>query len=65
MTQDGQEKVLSKGFTVIRKDDTPNIRIKILARVGTWKTYAVFKTKAERDREFYLMLKNNENVIED
>lgn len=65
MTQDGQRKVLDKGFTVIRKDDNPNIRIKILIKEGTWKTYAVFKTKTERDREFTAMLKNNDNVIED
>ena len=64
MTQDGQEKVLNKGFVVIRKDDYPNIRIKKLIKAGTWGTYAVFKTKVERDRAFkeLLMLCN---VIED
>lgn len=64
MTQDGQRKVLNKGFFVIRKDDNPTIRIKMLYRDGTWITYESYKTKAERDRAFKELL-TRDNVIED
>jgi hypothetical protein len=47
MTQDGQEKVLQKGFTVIRKCDNPKPCIRQLKRAGVWITYANFKTKAK------------------
>ena len=64
MTQDGQEKVLQKGFTVIRKCDYPKPCIRQLKRAGVWITYANFKTKTERDREFKVMLQKDW-VIED
>ena len=59
MTQDGQDKVLKAGFTVIRTDDQPNIRIKKLSRAGVWQTLEVFHTKAARDRKFKEMLKDD------
>lgn len=64
MTQDGQTKVLQKGFAVIRKSDYPKPCIKQLKTAGVWITYANFDTKAARDREFKVMLQKDW-VIED
>lgn len=59
MNQDGQDKVLKAGFTVIRTDDQPNIRIKRLKRAGVWETLENFPTKAARDRKFKELLKDD------
>lgn len=69
MTLDGQNKVVRAGFTVIRKDDQPQPRIKTLRQTGTlcnlsWVTLEKFDTKAARDRRFRELL-DTPSVIED
>ncbi len=65
MDRKSQDKVLKAGFMIIRKDDYPQPRIKVRGTKGSdYRTYAKFKTKAERDREFDLLLKD-EKVISD
>lgn len=60
-----QNKLVNAGFQIIRKDDYPSPRIKFCTgRNGSWKTYKKFETKAERDRAFALLLKD-EKIISD
>lgn len=59
MNQNGQDKVLRAGFTVIRTDDKPNIRIKKLKSAGVWETMENFPTKAARDRKIKELLKDD------
>lgn len=55
-----QQKLLSAGFTIIRADDQPAIRIKYKKADQTeWKTLLNFSTKAARDREMQKMLESN------
>ena len=44
-------KLMKAGYTFIRPDDQPNIRIKYKKQgSGDWKTLEKFPTKAARDR---------------
>ena len=53
MDAKSQSKVVREGFMIIRKDDTPQPRIKFKdAKQREWATYAKFETKAARDRAF-------------
>lgn len=66
MNKVSQDKCISKGFSIIRKDDYPTPRIKIRCVVGRdWRTLEKFDTKAARDREFDHLMKNNEMMIDD
>jgi hypothetical protein len=58
MDKQSQLKVAREGFMIIRKDDTPNIRIKYIdCKQHDWATYAKpFETKASRDRAFNKLL---------
>lgn len=65
MRIDDQNKLVNAGFQIIRKDDYPSPRIKLCTGGnGSWKTYKKFETKAERDRAFALLLKD-EKIISD
>jgi len=65
MDVNSQNKVERAGFIIIRKDDNPSPRIKIRSNEnGGWKTYKKYGTKAERDRAFTLLLKD-EKIISD
>ena len=64
MTQNGQEKVLRAGFTVIRKDDNGHVAIKKLRSPGVWVLLEKFPTKASRDQKFIQML-HDPLIIED
>lgn len=58
MNAESQRKVLASGFKIIRKDDQPVIRIKILKEVNSsWVTLEKFDTKAARDRRFKELMK--------
>jgi len=60
MDQNSQLKVIAAGFMLIRKDDQPNIRIKIKdCHSQEWRTKEKFETKASRDRRFNELLDNN------
>ncbi len=53
MDSKSQQKVIAFGFTIIRADDYPNIRIKYKdADHAEWNTLQVFPTKASRDKAF-------------
>lgn len=57
MSIDDQNKVKAAGFTIIRKDDYPEPRIKFSSgKNGGWATLEKYKTKAERDRAFKSLL---------
>lgn len=63
MTLNDQNKVKVAGFTIIRKDDYPNPRIKISTKHnGGWKTYGVYETKAARDKAFKTLLESNKII---
>lgn len=63
MTLNDQNKVKAAGFTIIRKDDYPNPRIKISTKHnGGWKTYGVYETKAARDKAFKTLLESNKII---
>jgi hypothetical protein len=65
MDNKSQQKVIAAGFTIIRKDDTPNIRIKFKGDGGhEWKTFEKYETKAARDRAFNELLED-EHIISD
>lgn len=51
MDAGSQLKVIRAGFTIIRYDDQPNLRIKFKdGEHLNWTTFRTFPTKAERDR---------------
>ena len=65
MRTDDQSKLINAGFYIIRKDDYPSPRIKMCTGInGGWRTYKKFDTKAERDKSFNRLLKD-EKVISD
>lgn len=64
MFTNDQDKVIAAGFTIVRKDDYPNIRIKYRVGNGAWSTLEKFDTKAARDRRLKELLKDN-LIVED
>lgn len=63
MDINSQNKVKRAGFTIIRRDDYPTPRIKVSTGVnGGWATYKKYETKAERDRAFTLLLKDDKTI---
>lgn len=65
MRIDDQVKLIKAGFEIVRKDDYPSPRIKMCTGInGGWRTYKKFETKAERDKAFSLLLKD-EKIIAD
>lgn len=57
MDATSQKKVVAAGFTIIRKDDQPKIRIKFKDKdFNDWCTWQNFETKAARDREYKRLL---------
>lgn len=63
MDRKSQDKVIKTGFTIIRKDDYPQPRIKVRGPKGSdyW-TLEKYGTKAERDRAFDLLLKDDKTI---
>lgn len=65
MDLESQRKIRRVGFTIFRKDDQPNIRIKYVDRyVKDGKTLEVFPTKKARDERFGRLL-NSDLIIQD
>lgn len=65
MDLNSQNKVLKAGFTLIRKDDQPQPRIKYKQfGFSEWRTFEKFDTKAARDHRFKDLL-HNSTIIED
>lgn len=61
MDRKDQNKVLAAGFSIIRKGDYPAPHIKART-VRDWKTIGKYKTKAERDRAFAGLIKDNKTI---
>lgn len=58
MDAKSQQKVIAKGFKIIRCDDYPSPRIKVKDKQHPeWSTLMTFVTKAARDREFKELLR--------
>lgn len=65
MDQNSQLKVINAGFKILRCDDQPSPRIKVKdGQSNEWRTLEKFPTKAERDRQFKMLL-IDENTIQD
>lgn len=59
MDSQSQRKVIDAGFTIIRIDNYPSIRIKFKDIDNpNWVTYETFPTKASRDRVFKDLLQH-------
>lgn len=60
MDANSRHKLLDAGWRILRRDDTPNIRIKVYSRGNAlnadWRTLEVFTSKAARDRRFKELL---------
>ena len=58
-------KLLDAGYTFIRPDNQPNIRIKYRKKgSGDWKTFEKFETKAARDRRIVALLDDPNFIME-
>lgn len=66
MDANSRLKLLDAGWTILRRDDTPNIRIKVFNRGAAlnaeWRTLQTFPTKAARDRRFKELLKDSKTI---
>lgn len=63
MDQQSHLKCLKAGFKIIRKDDHPSPRIKVIEKGNDqWHTLGRYETKAERDRHFEQM-RNQPNIL--
>ncbi len=59
MEQKSELKVMKAGFTIIRKDDQPSIRIKFKDNGSqNWTALEKFETKAARDRRFNQLMES-------
>ena len=57
--------MIKDGWKIIRKDDYPEPRIKIATGLnGAWRTLEKYKSKAERDRMFTVMLTADKTIDE-
>lgn len=65
MDTTSQQKVIAAGFTIIRCDDQPSVRIKYKGSgQQEWKTLENYPTKSARDRAFKELL-NKTSYITD
>lgn len=57
--------MIKAGWNIIRKDDYPAPRIKIATgQNGAWRTLEKYRSKAERDRMFAVMLTADKTIDE-
>lgn len=65
MNINSRNKLIKDGWKIIRKDDYPEPRIKIATGLnGAWRTLEKYKSKAERDRMFTVMLTADKTIDE-
>ena len=58
-----QRKLMRAGFTIFRKDDYPDIRIKRRSSINfEWQTWENFKTKASRNKRMNELLQSETSV---
>lgn len=63
MNIDSRNKLMKAGWRIIRKDDYPEPRIKIATGLnGAWRTLEKYKSKAERDRMFNMLLTADKTI---
>ena len=63
MNKRSQLKVIAAGFTTIRSEDQPSVRIKYINQAHhDWKTLEKFETKAARDRRLKNLLELQLNI---
>lgn len=59
MNTQSQRKVMEHGFTILRIDDSPTIRIKYKnTKQSEWSTLETYSTKASRNRAFKSLLQS-------
>lgn len=65
MNINSRNKLIKAGWKIIRKDDYPEPRIKIATgQNGAWCTLEKYKSKAERDRKFTVLLSADKTIDE-
>lgn len=65
MNINSRNKLIKAGWKIIRKDDYPEPRIKIATgQNGAWRTLEKYKSKAERDRMFTILLSADKTIDE-
>ena len=66
MDANSQQKVMAKGFIILRSDDRPNIRIKFKGPgTSEWSTFEKpFDSKAARDRRMKELLKKPNYIFD-
>lgn len=65
MEANSMTKLMNAGYTFIRSDDQPNIRIKYKKKgSGDWKTLEKFPTKAARDRRVKELLGEDKIIMD-
>lgn len=65
MNINSRNKLIKDGWKIIRKDDYPEPRIKIATgQNGAWRTLEKYKSKAERDRMFTILLSADKTIDE-
>lgn len=65
MNINSRNKLIKGGWKIIRKDDYPEPRIKIATgQNGAWRTLEKYKSKAERDRMFTVLLSADKTIDE-
>lgn len=65
MNINSRNKLIKDGWKIIRKDDYPEPRIKIATgQNGAWRTLEKYKSKAERDRMFTVLLSADKTIDE-
>lgn len=65
MNINSRNKLIKDGWKIIRKDDYPEPRIKIATgQNGAWRTLEKYKSKAERDRVFTILLSADKTIDE-
>jgi hypothetical protein len=65
MNINSRNKLIKAGWKIIRKDDYPEPRIKIATgQNGAWRTLEKYKSKAERDRMFTVLLSADKTIDE-
>ncbi len=64
MDATSQAKVMAFGFRIIRREDSPSIRIKekVIGQKQGWRTIRKFASKAQRDKEFELLLRDQMTI---
>ncbi|MBQ9660726.1 MAG: hypothetical protein IJV37_05620 [Bacteroidales bacterium] len=64
MTQESNDKLVRAGFTILRLDDWPSVRLKYWKPGSGWNTFEKFETKSARKKRIH-ELRRNQYVVFD